>query len=254
QKRIEGSNYDTRKTVLEYDEVLRKQREIIYEQRRQVLFLDDISEVVKKMMRNVCKRLVESVETFEKKGRTIDYERLYEAVNGKYFPVNHIKLEELENLNANECVDLLLAKSDELLEEKKKAFSDEIIHEFLKVVLLRVIDTFWMEHIDSMSELRQAVRLQSYAQINPLREYQEVGFQKFETMIMNIESETMRYVNCAQIRNNLQREEVVKNTVASSGKEESTKRKPIKVENKIGRNDPCPCGSGKKYKNCCGRG
>ncbi|MDD3191519.1 MAG: SEC-C metal-binding domain-containing protein, partial [Bacilli bacterium] len=136
---------------------------------------------------------------------------------------------------------------------KQSNYPPEVIHEFLKVVLLRVVDTFWMEHIDAMSELRQAVRLQSYAQINPLREYQEIGFQKFEEMIQNIENESMRFINRAQIKDNLQREAVVKNTYASSGKEE-TKKKPSIAKDKVGRNDPCPCGSGKKYKNCCGRG
>jgi preprotein translocase subunit SecA len=109
-----------------------------------------------------------------------------------------------------------------------------------------------MEHIDAMSELRQAVRLQAYAQINPLREYKEVGFEKFNTMIANIENEAMRFINRAQIRDNMQREVIVKNTVASSGKEE-LKKTPKKAAEKVGRNDPCPCGSGKKYKNCCGR-
>lgn len=254
QKRIEGNNYDIRKTVLEYDEVLRKQREIIYRQRNEVLFLEDISEVVLNMMHSVCHRIVYSHLASDKKEEEIDYKKLYDSINGRYFPLNYLNLDELKELNSEELISFLFEKCKDLLKEKKEAFSEKVTHEFLKVVLLRVIDTYWMEHIDSMSELRQAVRLQSYAQINPLREYQEIGFQKFETLVMNIENDTMRYVNCAQIRSNLERQQVVKNTYASSGKEDNAKRKPVRVENKVGRNDPCPCGSGKKYKNCCGRG
>ena len=253
QKKIEGNNFDARKTVLEYDEVLRKQREIIYSQRHQILFLDDITEVIKPMMNNACTRLVMNRATTEKRNDIIDYNGLLEDTNGKFFPLDTFSLAELEGKNINQTIELLLNKCDALLNDKKENFGEETYREFLKVVLLRVVDTFWMEHIDTMSELRQSVRLQAYAQINPLREYQEVGFEKFEIMIQNIENEAMRYVNRAQIRDNLQREQVVKNTVASDGKEESVKRKPVKAGEKVGRNDPCPCGSGKKHKNCCGR-
>lgn len=253
QKKIEGNNYDSRKTVLEYDEVLRKQREIIYGQRHQILFLDDITEIILPMMKNACTRLVLNRATSERRNDTLDYKGLIEDIDGKFFPLNYIALSEVENKTVGETIDFLMNKCTQLLAEKKANFGEDIYREFLKVVLLRVVDTYWMEHIDAMSELRQAVRLQVYAQINPLREYQEVGFSKFEIMIQNIENDAMRYINRAQIRENLQREQVVKNTIASDGKEESIKRKPIKVAEKVGRNDPCPCGSGKKYKNCHGR-
>lgn len=253
QKKIEGNNFDSRKTVLEYDEVLRKQREIIYGQRNQILFLDDITEVIRPMMYNSCLRFVNNSVIETKKNSVVDANKLLEELDGKYFPHGLISFAELENKTTEDALLVLLSKCDQLLEEKKTSFGPEMLQEFLKVVLLRVVDTYWMEHIDSMSELRQAVRLQAYAQINPLREYQEIGFEKFETMIMNIENDAMRYVNRAQIRDNLQREAVVKNTIASDGKEETTKRKPVKAEDKSGRNDPCPCGSGKKYKNCHGR-
>src|SRR5690606_29395383 len=140
--------------------------------------------------------------------------------------------------------DLFIAKCKALLEDKKEQFPVELYREFLKVVLLRVVDTYWMEHIDTMSELRQAVRLQAYAQVNPLREYQEVGFEKFESMIQSIESDATKYVNRAQIRDNLEREAVIKPTSTSSGKEEDTRRKTQAKSNKVGRNEPCTCGSG----------
>lgn len=253
QKKIEGNNFDMRKTVLEYDEVLRKQREIIYGQRAQILFLEDISSIIEQMMANTCERLVSMSSTEEKKGYSVNPKSLLAAIDGKYFPLGYVRMDELEGKTNQECAALLLDKSQFLLNEKRQSFPPEVFREFLKVVLLRVVDTFWMEHIDAMSELRQAVRLQAYAQINPLREYQEIGFEKFETMIMNIETEATRYVNRAQIRDNMERESVVKNPIATSGKDEPAKRKPKTAAEKVGRNDPCPCGSGKKYKNCCGR-
>lgn len=252
QRKIEGNNFDMRKSVLEYDEVLRKQREIIYEQRRQILFLNDITEVIRPMMYNACKRFVENNSLEIKKNAIVDAKNLLDTIDGKFFPFGLITIGELENKTKEQALEVLLSKCEQLMEEKKTTFGEEVFQEFLKVVLLRVVDTFWMEHIDTMSELRQSVRLQAYAQKNPLREYQEIGFEKFEIMIMNIENEATRYVNRAQIRDNLQREAVVKNTVASDGKE-PVKRKPIKAATKVGRNDPCPCGSGKKYKNCCGK-
>jgi preprotein translocase subunit SecA len=253
QKKIEGNNFDSRKTVLEYDEVLRRQREIIYGQRAQILFLEDITEVIKPMMQGTCTRLVEGHLNEDKRNYKVDGKGLLDDIDGKFFPLGLISLEQLESKSSSECIQLLLNKCDMLLDEKRTNFGLEVFNEFLKVVLLRVVDTYWMDHIDAMSELRQSVRLQAYAQINPLRQYQEVGFEKFEIMIRNIENEATRYVNRAQIKDNLQREAVVKNTIASSGKDETTKRKPAKASEKVGRNDPCPCGSGKKYKNCCGR-
>ena len=253
QKKIEGNNFDSRKNVLEYDEVLRKQREIIYGQRSQILFFEDMGQVIRPMMYNSCSRFVDAHLLDGKKNPPVDAKALAEELDGKYFPVGFVTESKLEGKTRDEALEFLIGKCEELLQEKISSYGNEMIQEFLKVVLLRVVDTYWMEHIDAMSELRQAVRLQAYAQINPLREYQEIGFEKFDVMIMNIENDAMRYVNRAQIRDNLQREAVVKNTIASDGKEETVKRKPVKADDKTGRNDPCPCGSGKKYKNCHGR-
>lgn len=251
QKKIEGQNFDNRKTVLEYDEVLRMQREIIYKQRNDILYMDDLSQTIDNMFINTIDRLVD--EYSDHKGN-VEYAKMYEAAL-KYFPADAISIEEIKEKNSKELKEYFVEACQSLLEDKKERFPEQIYKEFLKVVLLRVVDTYWTDHIDAMSELRQAVRLQSYAQVNPLREYKEVGFEKFETMISNIENDTTRYINRAQIQSNLQREAVVKDAKASSGKEETTKKKPVvkKTEEQVGRNDPCPCGSGKKYKNCCGR-
>ncbi len=251
QKKIEGQNFDNRKTVLEYDEVLRIQREIIYKQRNEILFLDDLTPTITNMFANVTSRLVDSHSNH--KG-FVEYTEMYEAALN-YFPADAISMEDIKDKNANELKEYFLDVCYKLIESRKESVPEVIYKEFLKVVLLKFVDTYWTDHIDAMSELRQAVRLQSYAQVNPLREYKEVGFEKFETMIANIENDTIRFVNRAQIQHNLQREAVVKDAKASSGKEEPTKKKPVikKNDEQIGRNDPCPCGSGKKYKQCCGR-
>lgn len=252
QKRIEGNNFDARKTVLEYDEVLRKQREIIYGQRSEILFQDDITEIILKMMTNTAHRVVSACMSTEKRN-TIDAKALIKEVDGIYFRPGYVTEQDFENLDLEAGVDVFVSKCQALLDEKRANFPDEVYREFLKVILLRIIDTYWMEHIDAMSELRQAVRLQAYAQVNPLREYQEVGYEKFETMIVSIESDATKYINRAQIRDNLVRETVVKPVATYSGKEDDTRRRTPAKSTKVGRNDPCPCGSGRKYKHCCGR-
>ena len=249
QKKVEGSNFDSRKTVLEYDEVLRKQREIIYGQRADVLFMDDISEQIHKMMANTCVRIAENAVLPDSRKMIIDPKKLIKDINGVYFITETFTELDFENKNSDEAAEIMYNKCLELLAEKKEEHP-EVYQEFLKSMLLRVIDTYWMNHIDDMSELRQAVRLQAYAQNNPLREYQEIGFQKFETMICNIEQDTTKYINRTKIVNNTERKEVIKPTGTNAGEE--TKHKQA-VSNKVGRNELCPCGSGKKYKNCCGR-
>ncbi|MDD2258992.1 MAG: preprotein translocase subunit SecA [Bacilli bacterium] len=253
QKRIEGQNFDSRKQVLEYDEVLRAQREIIYEQRNQVLFYDDISEVVLKKIENVGRKIALNFSKSDKKNADVDEKAFYNELSSVYFPKDYLNIDDFQNLNYESAVNLFVNKCNELLNEKKEQFPENLFKEFLKVIFLRVIDTYWMDHIDAMSELRQAVSLQAYAQVNPLREYKEVGFQTFEEMINGIENDTIKFMNRAQIRGNLEREQVIKPIAASAGKEDSNRKKTPAKSQKIGRNDPCPCGSGKKYKNCHGK-
>lgn len=252
QRKVEGSNYDRRKSVVEYDEVLRKQREIIYQQRNDILFLDDMEPTVIKMMDAVIERNVDRYVTTVQKKATIDMKAFMTNVAYRFFNHNEWTEADFEEKTVAEIKEMLIAKLKENLEEKKNSFPEEIYREFLKVILLRVVDRYWMDHIDAMSELRQSIGLKSYAQINPLREYQEIGFEMFETMIMNIEEEVVTFVSRAQIRDNLEREEVAKPTGTNAG-DEPLKKKPVVTGKKVGRNDPCPCGSGRKYKYCCGQ-
>ena len=243
QNQIEGNNFDRRKTVLQYDEVLRRQREIIYKQRSDVLFLSEIEEDTYHMVEEALKRVYAE--------HADDAEKLYQNLS-KFFSKGVVDLAILSNPSTNQEQYILdLAKRE--FEDKKALANVEIFNDFLKAITLRVVDTYWVQHIDAMSELRQAVSLQSYAQINPFREYQETGFKMFQTMIYNIQNDVTRFVLKAQVRQNTERVQVAKPISTSSGKEdESRKKEPVRVSQRIGRNDPCPCGSGKKYKHCHG--
>lgn len=243
QRQIEGNNYDRRKTVLQYDEVLKKQRDIIYQQRTDVLYLDSIEETIDGMIEQTLQRIVDMHED--------DFDDLSKAVQDSFGK----QLVDLEILKTEEdkygyLVDLF--QKDKA--SKREQVGEKVFNDFLKSITLRVVDTYWVQHIDQMSELRQAVRLQSYGQNNPFREYQQVGFSLFETMVQNIQKDVTRYVLRAQVRQNTERVQVAKPVSTYSGKEDQdSRKKPIVKQETIGRNDPCPCGSGKKYKHCHGR-
>ena len=253
QKKVEGYNFDRRKSVVEYDEVLRKQREIIYGQRKDILFLDDMEPTIMRMVDSVIERNIYQYVLSEKKNAKIDAPEFMEKFVNKYFNLGTFELEDFEDENIDDVKEKVRDQLIENIESKKEIVPPEVYQEFLKVVLLRSVDKYWMDHIDQMSSLRQSIGLQSYAQKDPLREYQNIGFDMFETLVANIEDEVVIFVSRAQLRDNLQREEVAKPTGTSGGAEETSKRKPVVNKNaKIGRNEPCPCGSGKKYKHCCG--
>lgn len=253
QKKVEGANYDSRKNVVEYDEVLRKQREVIYGQRKDILFLDDMEPTIRKMIKNVVKRNIGGYIVHEKKNSEVDAVRFMNEFASKFFNRGKITIDEVEGLNEEQLSELIENKFIEELENKKTQVPNEVFQEFLKVVLLRVVDSHWMDHIDQMSNLRQSIGLQSYAQINPLREYQQIAFETFNDMIDKINDEVVLNVNRVILRENLQREEQAKVTGTNAGADETAKRKPVvNKDKKVGRNDPCPCGSGKKYKYCCG--
>ncbi len=242
QRQIEGNNFDRRKTVLQYDEVLRKQREIIYSQRTDVLFQDTIEDIISSMMVQSLTRIVNS---------HTDLNNLFNTLN-KYFPMGSIDKELLKT--EEDILSYVLEVSEKDVTNKKSLAGEKPFNDFLKAITLRVVDTYWVQHIDSMSELRQAVVLQSYGQNNPFREFQQIGFEMFETMVQNIQDDVTRYVLKAQVRQNTERVQVAKPVSTYSGKEDmEVKRKPKTVTKKVGRNDPCPCGSGKKYKYCHGR-
>ena len=254
QTRIEGANYDSRKNVLKYDDVIRKQRELFYDQRMHIIKDKTIEPIVN----NLIKAGVENAAFahMEQVGHgkyNINDEEITKEFNNQFFGQGAVDIGVIQSLDENQICDYLTDIAFKKLEEKKAMFEDEIYQEFLKVVVLRVFDTHWTEHIDKMSELRQGVSLQSYAQQNPFQIYQKEGVELFNKMMRNIETDVLKYLMRAQIRSNLEREEVNKNTVTNDSKGGEIKRAPQKNLVTVGRNDLCPCGSGKKYKYCHGR-
>lgn len=255
QKRVEGNNFDARKTVLSYDDVLREQREIIYKQRFEVIDSQDgVRDIVEGMIESTVDRLI-GTHTQDDDEANWDYEAIIEYVHGNLLDKEDVSLDDLKGKETEEMSAFLMELIRNRYDAKEEELTTEQMREFEKVILLRTVDTKWMDHIDQMDQLRQGIHLRAYAQNDPLREYQLEGYNMFEAMVINIEEETARYVMKAQIHQNLQREAVVKNTQAVSGGDDAKKkpRKPYVKKETVGRNDPCPCGSGKKYKQCHGK-
>ena len=255
QTRIEGNNYDTRKNLLQYDDVIRRQREEIYAQRENVLKADDLTDSIFGMIAASLSRTVASFQSVseDKEQADYDYEGLVKFVNGKLFNRGTIQLEDVNGKTEEELVDTFSQKIKDGYEEKREQIGEEGFAEFQKAIVLRIVDTHWMAHIDAIDALRQGIHLRSYGQINPLEEYRSEGFEMFDNLIMRIEDDVARYVSTAEIRQKIERKQVAKPIAARSGKEEEKKKPITRSGDKVGRNDPCTCESGKKYKQCCGK-
>ncbi|MDQ0157111.1 preprotein translocase subunit SecA [Robertmurraya andreesenii] len=254
QKRVEGNNFDARKQLLSYDDVLRQQREIIYKQRNEVLESDNLREILQNMILSSLSRHVEAFTPANEEPEKWNLQGLIDYVNGNLLHEGDVTVEELRGKVPEEITELIFEKVKERYEEKEAQLAEEQMREFEKVVLLRAVDSKWIDHIDAMDQLRQGIHLRAYGQIDPLREYNHEGFAMFEEMIAAIEDDAAKYVMKAEIRNNLEREEVAKGQAVNPKEDgEKVKKKPIVKAINVGRNDPCICGSGKKYKNCCGR-
>ncbi|WP_027965391.1 preprotein translocase subunit SecA [Halalkalibacillus halophilus] len=255
QKRVEGNNFDARKQILSYDDVLRQQRDIIYAQRYQVLDSDHLREIIEGMIQSTVQRQVEAY-TQEEEEEKWDLEPLVQFLHANILEQDEISHGDLEGKEPDEMVDYIMAIVKRKYDEREQELTEEQMREFEKVILLRTVDSKWMDHIDQMDQLRQGIHLRAYGQTDPLQEYQMEGFTMFEEMIANVEQEVAKYAMKAQIRENLQRVEVATGTKAVAGgqsqKEEKKKNQPYVKKKEVGRNEPCPCGSGKKYKNCHG--
>ncbi|WAA09811.1 preprotein translocase subunit SecA [Fervidibacillus albus] len=254
QKRVEGNNFDARKQLLQYDDVIRQQREIIYKQRFEVIDSDNLREIVEKMIKTVIERHVSSFAPMEENPENWNLEGLVQFLEGNLLHPGDVTVADLSGKEPEQMIEHILAKVTDRYNEKEELLGPEKMREFEKVILLRTVDTKWIDHIDAMDQLRQGIHLRAYGQTDPLREYQTEGFAMFENMIESIEEDVAKYIMKAEIVNNLKREEVAKGqAVIPNSDGDKPKRKPIRRKVKVGRNDPCPCGSGKKYKNCHGR-
>ncbi|WNS75071.1 preprotein translocase subunit SecA [Bacillus sp. DTU_2020_1000418_1_SI_GHA_SEK_038] len=253
QKRVEGNNFDARKQLLSYDDVLRQQREILYTQRNEVLESENLREIVEKMIMTSLERNVEAFAPNSGDDEDWNYQGLIDYVNGNLLHEGDITVNDLRGKESDEIVDAIFTKVKGRYDEKEEILQPEQMREFEKVIVLRAVDSKWIDHIDAMDQLRQGIHLRAYGQIDPLREYQHEGFAMFEHMIAAIEEDVAKYIMKAEIRNNLERQEVAKGQAVNPKEDgEKVKKKPVVKQISVGRNDPCICGSGKKYKNCCG--
>ncbi|ENZ5661537.1 preprotein translocase subunit SecA [Enterococcus hirae] len=259
QKRVEGNNYDTRKNVLQYDDVMREQREVIYKQRQEVIMEEtSLSKPMMNMIKRTISRVVDAHTQLEKDNWNL--EGIVDFAGSTLVHEDSISIDDLKGKEPQQIKEYLNELAQEVFNTKANQLNGpEQLLEFEKVVILRVVDSKWTDHIDAMDQLRQSIGLRAYGQNNPLVEYQTEGYKMFEEMVGAIEYEVTRLFMKAEIRQNVQREQVstgeaVQPTTgdAKENSNTSAKKQPVHV-NKVGRNDPCPCGSGKKYKNCHGK-
>lgn len=256
QKRVEGNNFDARKRILEYDEVLRKQREIIYNERNSIIDEEDSSQVVDAMLRSTLQRSINYyINTADDEP---EYQPFIDYINDIFLQEGDITEDDIKGKDAEDIFEVVWAKIEAAYQSQKDILEEQM-NEFERMILLRSIDSHWTDHIDTMDQLRQGIHLRSYAQQNPLRDYQNEGHELFDIMMQNVEEDTCKFIlkSVVQVEDNIEREKTTefgeaKHVSAEDGKEK-VKPKPIVKGDQVGRNDDCPCGSGKKFKNCHGK-
>ena len=255
QKQVESWNFQIRKSTLEYDDVMNTQREVIYKQRRQVLDGEDLQESIRKMLINAIETAVRGHMGEHDHISAEDWREATAHFRGVFLHPDDLKYtdEELAGFTADELCGKLTEKATTLYARKEQELGSPLMRELERVVMLRVVDEYWMDHIDAMQELRQGIGLRAYGQNDPIVEYKREGYDMFEEMIAAIQEETVRRLFLArvQVGGEVQRERVAKVTGEAGGGDQTVKKQPVVRKGmKIGRNDPCPCGSGKKWKKC----
>lgn len=249
QKKVEDRNFSIRKNVLEFDDVINQQREVMYGERKKVLFGEDLQDTIEAMIDDVVDEVVTSFAGEIRYSDGWDLDGLMSYIQQNILPDPDFTREDLLGKTAHEVKDLLREKTHALYEAREKELGSETMRELEKYLLLRIIDNKWMDHIDAMDQLRSGINLRAYAQRDPLIEYKFEAFQAFQDMVYSIKEDVVRYILRVKVVEKPEERKVITN----QGGEES-KRQPVRVGRKIGRNERCPCGSGKKYKHCCGRG
>jgi preprotein translocase subunit SecA len=249
QKKVEGRNFDIRKHVLQYDNVMNKQREVIYSQRRQVLLGENIRENIIEMVTEIVEDAVATYTVGSEYAEEWDLKGLLDHLNSMFLPRNAFPMEELLKFSRDEIKEAMMDKAIQVYEHKESQIDAEVMRELERVALLRTVDTKWIDHIDAMDQLREGISLRAYGQQDPVQAYKMEGYDMFVELVRNIKEDTVRFIYNINTANLPKREKVAEPIVTNH---EEGVRKPIVKEDKIGRNDPCPCGSGKKYKKCCG--
>ena len=255
QKTVESRNYQARKSVLEYDDVMNVQRKIIYEQRRQVLDGEDLRTNIQSMVRFVVDTALHAAFGEQHHLDGEQFSQLVRQFEGVYFPQGAWVVSEdaLQTLTSKDIEQQLLALLARSYEKREEQYGESVMREVERIITLRVVDEYWMDHIDAMDDLRQGIRLRAYAQTNPVVEYKREGFAMFEAMTNAIKEEIVRRLYTFRLKTNeeVKRQRVAKVTGSSAGGDKTVRRQPVVKKVKVGPNDPCPCGSGKKYKKCC---
>lgn len=252
QKKVEGINFDTRKHVLQYDDVMNKQREIIYKERRKVLEGENLRQYILDMVKSVIEKSVDMYTNGSKYPEEWDIKGLLDHLYDMFLEKDSVVIDvDIDRLDKEILTDIIYEEAVKQYEKKEAEIGPEQMREIERIVLLKVVDTKWMDHIDDMDQLRQGIGLRAYGQIDPVIEYKKMGFDMFDDLINSIQEDTVKFLYHVEIKNDNmpKREQVAKPVATNRGDEE---RKPVVKGKKIGRNDPCPCGSGKKYKKCCG--
>jgi preprotein translocase subunit SecA len=250
QKKVEGNNYDMRKSLLDYDNVMNSQREIIYKRRNELIDTEDATNIIYDTFEDHVAALIDDHIPPEGYLTDADLEDILEEVNNNLLKKKHIEASELNGHKPETVIDYITNAIKEDYQLKLKDVPAPVINEFEKAISLRVIDSAWVEHISTMEQLREGIGLRGYGQINPLQAYTEEGFDLFGKLQDGIDAKVSMFLLKAEINQNVERKQTIEGHESNS--DGSRKNEPIHVK-KVGRNDPCPCGSGKKYKNCCGR-
>jgi preprotein translocase subunit SecA len=262
QKKVEAHNFDIRKHLLEYDDVMNKQREVIYNQRREVLKGEDLKQDVLTMADDLANEIVERYCDKELHPSDWDFPGLREVLNHQFNLKVDLKAEELDNLTVDGLTELAIEKITDTYADKERRFGTPMLRHLEKIIMLQTIDSLWKDHLLNMDHLKEGIGLRGYGQKNPLQEYQKEGFEMFEEMIHRIQEDVVQKLFTVEIARESVAQEVemqqprAQRMILSRG-DESFQSAPVsqarRQGEKVGRNEPCPCGSGKKYKRCCGK-
>lgn len=251
QRRVENRNFDIRKHVLDYDDVMNQQREVIYAQRRSVLMGENLHDNIMNMVEKVVKDSISMFSAESTFPEEWDLSGLVDYVEGFFLPGSHLEPEKLADLSAEEIEELLLDKTKELYKNREEQFGDDLMREVERAVMLQVVDSKWMDHLDAMDMLREGIGLRAYGQKNPLVEYRREGFEMFQGMIDSIQDDIVRYI--MRVTPQVREEVAEQPRNVTENRYEGEPSQPVHTGDQIGRNDLCTCGSGLKYKKCCGK-
>ncbi|MCL1790710.1 MAG: SEC-C metal-binding domain-containing protein, partial [Peptococcaceae bacterium] len=252
QKRVENRNYEIRKNVLNYDDVMNKQREVIYTQRREVLYQDNLKDHILGMIETIIEEAVDRQAAESPYPEEWDLESLLTFSEKMFLPNHSLTREDLAKQGKDEIVDFLLDRATDLYNEREEVFGAELMRGIERAVMLQIVDNHWKDHLDAMDMLREGIGLRAYGQRDPLVEYRNEAYDMFQNMISSIQEEVVTYIMRVTPRVTETVQEKPKNVTENLYNEGASAKQPHRAGDKIGRNDPCPCGSGKKYKKCCG--